>query len=79
VYVLHSTYTAFRLSQKILATPEYFIPFKKDYLDFSLLHFYLHLQDVGNRVTLWTILSPLCPHYVPIHLLMQYNALLGMP
>jgi hypothetical protein len=24
--------------------------------------FYLHLQDVGNRVTLWT----LCPHYVPI-------------
>jgi hypothetical protein len=24
-----------------------------------IVHFYLHLQDVGNRVTLWTIMSPL--------------------
>jgi hypothetical protein len=23
------------------------------------IFFYLHLQDVGNRVTLWTIMSPL--------------------
>jgi hypothetical protein len=34
--------------------------------------FYLHLQDVGNRVTLWTIMSLL-------HFFMLYWDALGMP
>jgi hypothetical protein len=42
----------------------------KDWKDFQSC-FYLHLQDVGNRVTLWTMFA-LCPHYVPIHLFMVY-------
>jgi hypothetical protein len=27
-------------------------------------NFYLHLQDVGNRVTLWTLMSPLFMYFI---------------